>query len=183
MTEQQIQQLLERYLTAETTEQEESLLKDYFLSHEDIPAEWQAYRVMFVGMGRTPAKEPVRLLPKIMWAAGVAACIAAILAVILQPPRVSEAGVKTVASTKAVAPCPDSLKPEVIPAVAPSPVLASYTEAEEYDQSDLVSVQEMFDSKDDPLADFDNLHRKLKAECERAFSKKEFAYNENDTIL
>lgn len=183
MTEQQIQQLLERFLAAETTEQEESLLKDYFLSHEDIPAEWQAYRVMFLGFTSKPAPQPVRVHTRIVWAAGVAACVAAILAVILQPPRVSDTGEKTVATTKAVAPCPDSLKPEVIPAVAPSPVLASYTEAEEYDQSDLVSVQEMFDSKDDPLADFDNLHRKLKAECERAFSKKEFAYNENDTIL
>ena len=45
-----IQALLNSYLAAETTEDEEQRLSDYFCSHRDIPNEWQCYSVLFRGM-------------------------------------------------------------------------------------------------------------------------------------
>ena len=44
-----IQRLLDRFEAAETTEEEERLLTDYFASHDDVPAAWTAYAVMFRG--------------------------------------------------------------------------------------------------------------------------------------
>ena len=44
-----IQRLLDRFVAAETTEEEERLLTDYFASHDDVPAAWTAYAVMFRG--------------------------------------------------------------------------------------------------------------------------------------
>ena len=45
-----IQKLLDSYMVAETTKEEEELLSDYFCSHQDIPAEWQNFSVMFRGL-------------------------------------------------------------------------------------------------------------------------------------
>lgn len=47
MEKEYIQKLLDRYMAAETTKEEEQLLSDYFSTHRDIPAEWQNYSVMF----------------------------------------------------------------------------------------------------------------------------------------
>lgn len=59
MTEKEhIQQLLDSYLAAETTREEEQLLSDYFCTHQDIPAEWRAFSVMFRGI-RHHEQEPV----------------------------------------------------------------------------------------------------------------------------
>ena len=44
-----IQRLLDRFEAVETTEEEERLLTDYFASHDDVPAAWAAYAVMFRG--------------------------------------------------------------------------------------------------------------------------------------
>lgn len=44
-----IQRLLDRFEAAETSEEEERLLTDYFASHDDVPAAWTAYAVMFRG--------------------------------------------------------------------------------------------------------------------------------------
>ncbi|MBQ9637300.1 MAG: hypothetical protein IJV36_05325 [Prevotella sp.] len=42
-----IQKLLDSYMAAETTKEEEQLLSDYFSTHRDIPAEWRNISVMF----------------------------------------------------------------------------------------------------------------------------------------
>ena len=44
-----IQTLLDRFDAAETTEEEERRLTDYFARHDDVPAAWAAYAVMFRG--------------------------------------------------------------------------------------------------------------------------------------
>ena len=44
-----IQRLLDRFEAAETTEEEERLLTDYFASHDGVPAAWAADAVMFRG--------------------------------------------------------------------------------------------------------------------------------------
>ena len=47
MEKEYIQKLLDRYMAAETIREEEQLLSDYFSTHQDIPAEWLNYSVMF----------------------------------------------------------------------------------------------------------------------------------------
>ena len=47
MEKEYIQKLLDSYMAAETTKEEEQLLSDYFSTHQDIPAEWRNISVMF----------------------------------------------------------------------------------------------------------------------------------------
>ena len=47
-TKEYIDRLIKRFMDAETTEEEEQVLADYFAETEDIPAEWEPYREMFV---------------------------------------------------------------------------------------------------------------------------------------
>ena len=47
MEKEYIQKLLDSYMAAETTKEEEKLLSDYFSTHRDIPAEWRNFSVMF----------------------------------------------------------------------------------------------------------------------------------------
>lgn len=51
MTEKEyIQKLLDSYLAAETTREEEDLLADYFCTHRDVPAEWRNFSILFRGL-------------------------------------------------------------------------------------------------------------------------------------
>lgn len=50
MEKEYIQKLLDRYMSAETTKEEEQLLSDYFSSHREIPAEWRGYSILFRGI-------------------------------------------------------------------------------------------------------------------------------------
>jgi len=50
MEKEYIQKLLDRYMSAETTKEDERLLSDYFSSHRDIPAEWRDYSILFRGI-------------------------------------------------------------------------------------------------------------------------------------
>ena len=45
-----IQKLLDSYLAAETTQEEEDLLADYFCTHREVPAEWRSFSVLFRGL-------------------------------------------------------------------------------------------------------------------------------------
>lgn len=47
MEKEYIQKLLDSYMAAETTKEEEQLLSDYFSTHRDIPAEWRNISVLF----------------------------------------------------------------------------------------------------------------------------------------
>ena len=51
MTHQEIDTLLNRFLSAQTTEAEEQMLADYFQSTESVPEEWQPYRELFLSFG------------------------------------------------------------------------------------------------------------------------------------
>ena len=42
-----IKELLDKFMSAQTTESEEMELSDYFANNKDIPAEWKAYSVLF----------------------------------------------------------------------------------------------------------------------------------------
>src|SRR5699024_5840411 len=43
----EIEQLLEKYLEGETTLQEEVVLRDYFKTHDQLPAQLEEYRMLF----------------------------------------------------------------------------------------------------------------------------------------
>lgn len=50
MEKEYIQKLLDSYMAAETTKEEEQLLSEYFSTHRDIPAQWREYSFMFRGI-------------------------------------------------------------------------------------------------------------------------------------
>ena len=54
-----IQKLLDSYLAAETTQEEEDLLADYFCTHRDVPAEWRNFSILFRGL-RHGRPKPVK---------------------------------------------------------------------------------------------------------------------------
>lgn len=112
MTHQEIDTLLNRFLSAQTTEAEEQMLADYFQSAESVPQEWQPYRELFLSFGSSdynltneelqvltaehmPAKRKVRPL---YWL-GAAAAVAAILLVIGSTMLRNEATHQTIAKT------------------------------------------------------------------------------------
>lgn len=68
-----IQKLLDSYMAAETTREEEKLLSNYFCSHQDIPAEWRNFSIMFRGLKQVGPKTTVFHKRKILrWSAAAA---------------------------------------------------------------------------------------------------------------
>ncbi|MBR1556597.1 MAG: hypothetical protein IJ647_02365 [Prevotella sp.] len=75
-----IQKLLDSYMAAETTKEEEQLLADYFSTHRDIPAEWQDFSILFRGIRQYEQKPYVSYRRAIVkWS--VAACLLALVGV------------------------------------------------------------------------------------------------------
>ena len=69
---QHIQQLIDRYMAAETTQAEEALLADYFCTHHDVPAEWRTFSILFRGLRQGKAQEAPRRKPTLLrWSAAV----------------------------------------------------------------------------------------------------------------
>lgn len=99
LSQQQAGTLLDRYMDGLTTLEEEAALRRYFRDHDDIPDEWQDYKVMFSYMdsgmeeGDLPAQEPQRTpfitqMGRRWWGIAAAACITAAIvatAVLRQP--------------------------------------------------------------------------------------------------
>ena len=92
LSQQQASALLDRYMDGLTTLEEEAALRRYFSTHDDIPDEWQDYKVMFdyldSGMeeGTPPAQEPrrtplVTLMGRRWWGIAAAAVITAAIVV------------------------------------------------------------------------------------------------------
>ena len=76
MTDKQINDLLDRFMAGETSEQEERLLTDYFCTRTDIPEAWAAYAVMFRGFRQSAAHEvPIRHYHHRWWMAAAAAIL------------------------------------------------------------------------------------------------------------
>ena len=93
LSQQQAGALLDRYMDGLTTVEEEAALRRYFSTHDDIPDEWQDYKVMFTyldsGMedGSLPAMEEPQPTPFIAqigrrwWGIAAAAVITAAIVV------------------------------------------------------------------------------------------------------
>lgn len=185
-----IQQLLDRYMKAETTEAEERTLAEYFSSHDVIPKEWMAYQVMFCGARQQVAGKPTNTR-RVPWWVGIAAAIAATLLIFLRPPESAEQsgtgieGQRMKAQTEQVKQNVQKHMPvdESVVAIQRPPIAQTQNDADEevYDQSDLTTIDEMFGitEKKDPLDDYNRLYKKLKEECDRAFQEKEIAVADN----
>ena len=118
MTDKQINDLLDRFMAGETSEQEERLLTDYFCTRTDIPEAWAAYAVMFRGFRQSAAHEvPIRNYQHRWWMAAAAAILVLLGFWWYLPERESQP--ETVARTETPV-----QKPTVQPAVeaAPQPV-------------------------------------------------------------
>ena len=92
LSQQQASALLDRYMDGLTSVEEEAALRRYFRDHDDIPDEWQDYKVMFSYMdsgmeeGDLPAQEPQRTpfiaqMGRRWWGIAAAACITAAIVV------------------------------------------------------------------------------------------------------
>ena len=80
MEKEYIQKLLDSYMAAETTKEEEQFLSDYFSTHRDIPAEWRDFSILFRGFRQYGQKPYVSYRRTIMkWSA--AACLLALVGV------------------------------------------------------------------------------------------------------
>lgn len=111
MTDKQINDLLDRFMAGETSEQEERLLTDYFCEQTDIPEAWAAYAVMFRGFRQPAAHEvPIRNYQHRWWMAAAAAILVLLGFWWYMPERESQP--ETVARTETPAP-----KPTVQPVV------------------------------------------------------------------
>lgn len=111
MTDKQINDLLDRFMAGETSEQEERLLTDYFCTRTDIPEAWAAYAVMFRGFRQPTAREvPIRHYHHRWWLSAAAAILVLLGFWWYLPERESQP--ETVARTETPAP-----KPTVQPVV------------------------------------------------------------------
>ena len=80
----QIKALLDKFMDGQTTVEEEAMLAEYFRS-DDVPAEWEDYRLMFDYFDRdmegdlVPVEQPrpslIRLMGRRWWGIAAAACI------------------------------------------------------------------------------------------------------------
>ena len=105
MTDKQINDLLDRFMAGETSEQEERLLTDYFCTRTDIPEAWAAYAVMFRGFRQSAAHEvPIRNYQHRWWMAAAAAILVLLGFWWYLPERESQP--ETVARTETPAPKP-----------------------------------------------------------------------------
>lgn len=116
MEKQYIQQLLDRYMAAETTQEEEALLADYFCTHLDVPAEWRTFSILFRGLRQGKAQEAPRRKPTLLrWSAAAAVVAVAMVAGLLFLPS-DHSGV---APTKPVAVAVHPAQPTVAPQPEP----------------------------------------------------------------
>lgn len=115
---QHIQQLIDRYMAAETTQAEESLLADYFCTHHDVPAEWRTFSILFRGLRQGKAQEAPRRKPTLLrWSAAAVVVVAMGAGLLFLP---SDRG--DVAPTKPVAVAVQPARQLVAPqSVAPQP--------------------------------------------------------------
>jgi len=122
MTDKQINDLLDRFMAGETSEQEERLLTDYFCEQTDVPEAWSAYAVMFRGFRQSAAHEvPIRHYHHRWWLSAAAAILVLLGFWWYMPERESQP--ETVAKTETPIPKP-TVQPVVEETTQQVPVVA-----------------------------------------------------------
>ena len=172
MTDKQINDLLDRFMAGETSEQEERLLTDYFCKRTDVPDEWAAYAVMFRGFRLTAAHEvPIRHYQHRWWMAAAAAILLLLGFWWYMPERESQP--ETVAKTETPAPKPtaqpvveETTQQVAVAAETPKPARkvraakphdAVAAEPAEVTVSEAEAVAEVVVEVNDPAADLLNI--------------------------
>ena len=186
------QELIQRYLAAETSVEEEQMLARFYHENEGNTFSGEEEQVRQLILATThladdftlsaekeeefdrimaaAARKPRRIA---LWPWVAAACMAGIMVVFLTPPKTEENQVLAEQPTAPVE------QPSVVEKVTAEPI-AVVTEptrkrkvsAEaEYDQSDLTSVDDMFgvESRPDPMAEYIALAENLQQECDQVF--------------
>ena len=172
MTDKQINDLLDRFMAGETSEQEERLLTDYFCTRTDIPEEWAAYAVMFRGFRQSVTREVSIIHSQLRWWMAAAAAILVLLGFWWYLPE-RESQPETVARTETPAPKPtvqpvveETTQQVAVAAEAPKPARKvraakphDTVEAEpaEVPVSEGEAVAEAVTEIDDPAADLLNI--------------------------
>lgn len=115
---QHIQQLIDRYMAAETTQAEEALLADYFCTHHDVPAEWRTFSILFRGLRQGKAQEAPRRKPTLLrWSAAAVVVVAMGAGLLFLPSDHSDVA-PTQPVAEAVQPAQQLVAPQ---SVAPQP--------------------------------------------------------------
>lgn len=200
------QQLIQRYLDGETTIEEEQALAHFYLhNHGTIPADEEDVCQLVLATSHLaddfmPSVEKVEEFDRIMaktsrnrriglWPWLAAACAAAILAIVLAPPR-SEDGRTSQPPTEPTSCHQKEVKEEpltdtsevmaktFLASTPPSVATPRPTKAED-EQSDLISVDSVFGVKShpDPLAEYTALTEKLQRECNEVFNNNDIDFN------
>ena len=200
------QLLIQRYLDGETTIEEERALVHFSQHHNDtFSADEENVRQLVLASTHlakdfTLSKEKVEAFDRIMandrrkrmvlWPWLAAACVAAILAIVLAPPR-SDAEdsarcpkgqeKKPQQEHPQEAPMTDTAEvmPKTFLATNSSPAGTSRSTNTIGDQSDLISVDSVFgvESRPDPLAEYTALAEKLQRECNEVFNNNDIDFN------
>ena len=103
VTSENVQEYLARYMEGENTQEELRLLKEYFGSTKDLPADLCPYAQMFAMLEEKPQTPSVEALDRFsesqvavrhrhipLWPMVAAACIAAFAVIFLTPPKGEE---------------------------------------------------------------------------------------------
>ena len=70
-----LQQMIERFMAAETSEAEERELAAYFCENDDVPAEWREYAILFRGLGGYRRRAVAPRSKRRRWAVAAAAAV------------------------------------------------------------------------------------------------------------
>ena len=107
-----IQHLLDCFMSGTTTEQEERLLADYFNSATDIPDEWAAYAVLFRGFRNQAQTKPQPRHRRLVWLypaiGAVAASVLLLVSLGIISNNQNDEGNSLVAQTDTTIVCPQT---------------------------------------------------------------------------
>ena len=103
ITSENVQEYLDRYMSGESTQEEQRALREYLVSTKDLPADLLPYAQMFDMLDEKPQTPSVEALNRFaerqtakpqqrvrLWPLVAAACVAAFAVIFLTPPKVQE---------------------------------------------------------------------------------------------
>ena len=198
------QELIQRYLAAETSVEEEQMLADFYQQNqnENFPEEEEQVCQLILATSHladdftlsvekeeefdrimaAAARKPKRIT---LWPWLAAACMAGIMVIFLTPPKTEENQVLAEHPTIQATKTSEKMQPQTkqTEEVLSQPTLAAVSTTREtrdlaeneYDQSDLISVDGMFgvESRPDPMAEYMALAENLQQECDQVFQNLE----------